>query len=84
MHLRGGLVLKDFEVEKAVRRVGIGQDMKLEDAWLIFDGGPRFTDRCLPERADVLRLDVDSAEDRIHAVSLRSHRPIIGQRQVRL
>src|SRR5688572_4971543 len=84
MRLRRSLVSKDLEVVEAAGSVCIGQDMKLEDAWLITDGAPRFTDGCLPERADVLRLDGDSAEDRVHDVSLRGHWPLIGQCPVRL
>jgi hypothetical protein len=42
MRLCRGLVAKDLEVVEAVGRVGIGQDMKLEDAWLITNA-PRDT-----------------------------------------
>ncbi len=79
-----GRVPKDLEVVEAGGRVRVGQDVELEDAWLITDGAPRFTDGCLPERAYVLRLDADHAEDRVHAVSLRGHRPIVGKFPARL
>ena len=71
MRLRRGLVAKDLEEVETGGRVLVGQDMKLEDAWLLTDGAPRLTDRCLSKRVDVLRFDVDHTEDRVHAVFLR-------------
>jgi hypothetical protein len=62
MRVCRGLVAKKLKVVEAVGRVGIGQDMTLEDAWLITDDAPCCTDGGLRERTYVLRLDIDRAE----------------------
>lgn len=82
MRLRRGLVANDLEVGETMGSVRVGQDMKLEGAWLIPDGASRFSDGFLPESMDVLRLDGDNAKDRVQAAPLPGALTVFHQRQI--
>src|SRR5262249_6239571 len=61
-----GLVLKDLEKIEPTWLVGVFQHMKLKTSWLVSHCTLCLDECCLRECVDILRLNVDRHEDRVH------------------